>query len=267
MCCPIILKFGGAAVSEPAAFARIADLILERRRGGQPLVIVVSAMGSATDELFALAKQVHPNPPQRELDMLVSVGERVSISLLAMALDRRGVSAVSYTGSQAGIVTTAQHTHARIVDLRPVRIPPHLEAGQLVIVAGFQGVSESKEITTLGRGGSDTTAVALAAALGASHVEFYKDVDGVYDADPKRHPGALRLSELSYADALALVGRAEHAVLAPRCIRLAAVNAIPLEVRSFLKSPGTELGGTRIGQVGAPRPAAPVFEEEVEHAL
>ncbi|MFN4174875.1 MAG: aspartate kinase, partial [Parachlamydiaceae bacterium] len=174
----LVLKFGGASVAEPEHFSKIADIILYRKKEFNNIVVVVSAMGDTTNKLIDLAKKVNPNPPRREYDMLVSVGERISISLLAMALALKGQDAISFTGSQSGIITTEEHSEARIIDVKPNRLQPHLQAGKVVIVAGFQGVSKSGEITTLGRGGSDTTAVALAVALKAEKVEFYKDVIG-----------------------------------------------------------------------------------------
>ena len=185
----LVMKFGGASVREAKSFITIADLIIERAKVHQESVVVVSAMGGATDQLLTLAQEIHPEPPRRELDMLISVGERVSISLLAMALSLRGREAVSFTGSQSGIITCENHTDARIVDVRPSRLLPILKKGQIAIVAGFQGVSRTGEITTLGRGGSDTTAVALAVALDAPVVEFYKDVPGS-SLDPQKDPKA-----------------------------------------------------------------------------
>ena len=228
----IILKFGGAAVSSPERFACIADIVLARRTRYARVVVAVSAMGDTTDELIALAHRVHPNPPRREMDMLVSVGERISMSLLAMALDAKGTHARSFTGSQSGILTTADHAEARIVDVRPHRLVPHLDAGRIVIVAGFQGMSTTGEITTLGRGGTDTTAVALGVALGASKVEFFKDVKGIYDSDPKRNTAARLLERLTYAEAFTLM-RSGAQVLHDRCVLLAQANALPLHVLPF----------------------------------
>ena len=180
------MKFGGASVATTASFAHIADLILEKKRVYRRVVVVVSAMGNTTDQLITLAKEVNVNPPKREYDMLVSVGERISISLLAMALAAKNHQAYSFTGSQSGIITCGRHTDARIIDVRPHRLIPVLESGSVAIVAGFQGVSMNGEITTLGRGGSDTSAVALGIALGAEKVLFFKDVGGVFEKDPKR---------------------------------------------------------------------------------
>lgn len=251
----VVMKFGGAAVATPEAFGEIAAIIERRLQDFSSVVAVVSAMGDMTNQLVRLATSVHPQPPKREMDMLVSVGERISISLLAMALAKRGQEAVSFTGSQSGILTTSDHTDARILGVRPHRLLPHLEAGRVVIVAGFQGVSEEREITTLGRGGSDTTAVALAVALEAAQVEFYKEVDGIYEMDPNHFPRARRIEALTYTEARAICDRAAHPILHPRAVALAETNNLPLLVRSF----HTDEGGTWIR--GAATPAlAPVFE-------
>jgi len=236
----LIMKFGGASVSDTKAFDRVANIVKNRTSEYDALVVVVSAMGNMTNHLIGLAEQVHPNPPQREYDMLISVGERVSVSLLAMALHHKGVEAISFTGSQSGILTSSEHTSARIIDVRPVRLWEHLQMGKVVIVAGFQGVSFEKEITTLGRGGSDTSAVALAVALDAEKVEFYKDVAGIYSEDPKLNPNATLKKHLTYSDALALNLNA-NPILHPRCIELAKKNSLPLSILSFKNSslPGT----------------------------
>ena len=228
----LVLKFGGASVSTPDKFSKIAEIICERRRFIPAIVVAVSAMGNSTNEFIALAKEVHPNPPARELDMLVSVGERISMSLLAMALHAQGVSARSLTGSQCGIITSNNHTEAKILEVRPRRIENTLQEGHIAIVAGFQGMSQAGEITTLGRGGTDTTAVALAASLGAHHVEFYKDVDGVYEEDPKISPTATLCPFLNYQDALALMHQGAK-VLHDRCIELARKNNVYLHVLPF----------------------------------
>jgi aspartate kinase len=227
----VVMKFGGASVATPDHFGQIADLIRQRKEDHH-VVVVISAMAGETDKLISLAKQVNPNPPQREQDMLISVGERISISLLAMALAKEGIDAISFTGSQAGVITCLRHSEARIVEVRPHRLIPHLEKGKIVIVAGFQGVSRAGEITTLGRGGSDTSAVALGVALKAP-VEFYKDVGGIYESDPKKDPAAKQLKSLSYEKALDIVTKGQHPVLHPRCIELARKNGVSLIVRSF----------------------------------
>jgi aspartate kinase len=195
----VVQKYGGSSVADAERLGRVADRVAETARAHR-VVVVVSAMGKTTDELYELARAVSPAPPRRELDMLLSCGERVSMALLAMALERRGVEAISFTGSQSGIITNDRHSGARIIEVRPVRIEDELARGRVVIVAGFQGMSYRREITTLGRGGSDTTAVALAAALGASWCEICSDVDGVYSADPRLVPGARRLPEVSYGE-------------------------------------------------------------------
>ena len=192
----LVMKFGGASVASPEHFSRIASLIISRLKDYSRIIIVVSAMKGATDKLIDLAKEVHPNPPEREFDMLVSVGERISIALLAMALAKQNQEAISFTGSQSGIVTCERHTDARIIEVRPHRLLEPLDKGKIVIVAGFQGVSRSGNITTLGRNGSDTTAVALAAAFKAD-VELYKDEGGIYTEDPKINPQAKLLPFLN----------------------------------------------------------------------
>lgn len=228
-----ILKFGGASVSGPKAFHSVAKLIAQKVSMGREVVVVISAMANVTDQLQALARQVHPNPPRRELDMMLSAGERVSTALLAMALNQEGVEAVSFTGSQSGIITSEDHANARILEVKPHRVLEALNEGKVVIVAGFQGVSRSKEITTIGRGGSDITAIALAAALGAPMVEFYKDVPGIFHVDPKSQKKPIPLKALSYEEAL-LLSKEGDKVLHSRCIELAEKNGIQLLVRSFL---------------------------------
>ncbi len=240
---PCIMKFGGASVAEPHCFLSIAELITEKLKKNAHLVVVVSAMGDTTNRLLDLAKSVHPNPPRREQDMLVSVGERISISLLAMALARHGCEAMSFTGSQSGIITNEDHSDAKIVEVRPKRIIETLERGQVAIVAGFQGVSRKGEITTLGRGGSDTTAVALGAALGSEVVEFYKDVGGIFESDPRLNPKARKLERLSYGEATGLMQGGAR-VLHSRCISLAERNGIQLQVYPFDKSRRFELGSS-----------------------
>jgi aspartate kinase len=229
----IVLKFGGASLHDLAHLERAAEIIAEKRREFARVVVVPSAMGKTTDELLNLAKSVSSIPPPREQDMLISVGERISMSLLAIALDKRGFSARSFTGSQAGVITTEEHTDAKIVDVRPQRILPYFERGDIVIVAGFQGVSSQGEITTLGRGGSDTSAVALAVALHAVKVEFYKDVQGIFSTDPKRDPGAALYTTLDYQEVLELIKDEKVKVLHPRAIKLAEKNHVPLHVLTF----------------------------------
>lgn len=196
----VVQKYGGSSVATPERLRQVAQRVAAAQKSGLRVVVVVSAMGKTTDELLALAKSISPSPSRRELDMLLSCGERISMALLAMALSELGVPAISFTGSQSGILTNDRHSGARIIEVRPVRIQDELARGQVVIVAGFQGMSYKREITTLGRGGSDTTAVALAAALGAKHCEIYSDVDGVYTADPRLVPAAGHIPQLGYAE-------------------------------------------------------------------
>lgn len=258
----LVMKFGGASVATPEHFAQIANIIISRMQEYQRVAVVVSAMGNTTDQLIALAKQVHPDPPRREYDMLLTVGERISIALLAMALGAKGKEAVSLTGSQSGIITCNRHCDARIVEVKPHRILSVLDAGKIAIVAGFQGVSRlSKEITTLGRGGSDTTAVALGIALEASHVEFFKDVQGIYSEDPKKNAQATLFPRLSYEEALDITQKGAK-VLHPRCIQLAQKNELGLFVRSFHTNSSLEQTGTHIGNGTRTIPKVfPCYEE------
>jgi len=196
----VVQKYGGSSVADVERIGLVADRVAATKAAGRDVVVVVSAMGDTTDELLALARRVSPNPSRRELDMLLSAGERIAMALLSMALNERGVPAVSFTGSQSGIITSDAHTNARIVEVRPFRVQDELLRGKVVIVAGYQGVSYKREVTTLGRGGSDTTAVALAAALEAEACEIYSDVAGVYSADPRVVPEARRLAEISYEE-------------------------------------------------------------------
>jgi aspartate kinase len=204
----VVQKYGGSSVADVARLHQVAREVVARHRAGDRLVVVVSAMGKTTDSLIAQARQVAPNPPRRELDMLVTAGERIAMALLSMAICEAGEQAISFTGSQSGIITDESHQNARIVEVRPYRLREELARGRIVIVAGYQGVSRAREITTLGRGGSDTTAVALAAALNAQACEIYSDVDGVYSADPNVCPQATLLRELRYEtmQAMAAVG-------------------------------------------------------------
>ncbi len=195
----VVQKYGGSSVSDAAAIKRVAQRIVATKKAGNSLVVAVSAMGDTTDELMDLAEQVSPVPSPRELDMLLTAGERISMALLAMAIGDLGHEARSFTGSQAGVITTSTHGSARIIDVTPGRIQQALDEGAIPIVAGFQGVSQdSKDITTLGRGGTDTTAVALAAALDADVCEIYTDVDGVFTADPRIVPTAKRVPHITY---------------------------------------------------------------------
>lgn len=228
----IVLKFGGASVATPFDFHQVAKIIQKKTQEAKHVVVVVSAMAKTTDDLISMAHLIHDAPPKRELDMLVSVGERISISLLAMALHKIGIDAVSLTGSQSGIITSQDHNQALILDIRPQRVLKLLNDNKVVIVAGFQGVSQNGEITTLGRGGSDTSAVALAVALKAPKVEFYKEVMGVYDKDPLKFTDAQFFDLLDYDEMIALCD-AGAKVLHARSVRLAKKNAIELEVKSF----------------------------------
>lgn len=251
----LVMKFGGASVATQTCFHKIAEIIIQRSLCEEKIVVVVSAMGNTTDQLLKLAREVHPNPPAREQDMLISVGERISISLLAMALSLQGKEAVSFTGSQSGIITCDNHSEAKIVGMRPTRVVDVLNKGQIAIVAGFQGVSRKGEITTLGRGGSDTSAVALAVALGAQKVEFYKDVDGIFNADPKKDKEAKLLPSLTYKEALALANGGAK-VLQARCIELAERNGVQLAIHSF-NNPSK--AGTVVG-VGSKRHSEMSYE-------
>jgi aspartate kinase len=231
----VVMKFGGTSVADPDRIAAVARRIAAAREGGARIVGVLSAMGDTTDELLDLAHQVSPHPQERELDMLVSVGERVSCALAAMALIELGLEAVSLTGSQAGIVTDTAHGKAKIVEVRGRRIHDALDRGAIVLVAGFQGVSTDAEITTLGRGGSDTTAVALAAALGADVCEIYTDVAGVFTADPRAVPSARKLKAVTYDEMLELAASGAR-VLQLRSVEFARSYGVKIHVRSSFSS-------------------------------
>ena len=226
----VVQKFGGSSVADVQKVRRVAERIAVTRKEGRRVCVVVSAMGKTTDELLALARQISGSPARRELDMLLTAGERISMALLAMALEELGVPAVSFTGSQAGILTDDRHASARIVEVRPVRVWEELDRGRVVIVAGFQGVSPRKEVTTLGRGGSDTTAVALAASLGAD-CEIYSDVDGIYTADPRVVTSPRRLDEISYEEMQELA-RAGAKVLNADAVEFAREKGITIHARA-----------------------------------
>ena len=196
----VVQKYGGSSVADAARLKQVADRVMRTRGEGHEVVVVVSAMGDTTDDLLGLAKQVSANPDRRELDMLLSAGERISMALLSMAIRELGGDAISFTGSQSGIITNDRHVDARIIEVRPFRVQDELARGKIVVIAGYQGVSYRREVTTLGRGGSDTTAVAMAAALGAEYCEICSDVDGVYTADPRIVPQASRIGTLSYEE-------------------------------------------------------------------
>ena len=267
----VVQKYGGSSLADPAALQRVADAIVARVQQGNKLVVVVSAMGGSTDALISLAGQISEEPKRRELDMLLSTGERVTMALLSMAIADRGVEAISFTGSQCGIMTNDVHTDARIIDVRPVRVADELQRGKVVIVAGFQGMSYTREITTLGRGGSDTTALALAAALDADHCEIYSDVEGVFSADPRLINDAQLLDRISFgsletlarngakvlhADAVAWARRAGIAFRARRtgsddlgtlvgAAGLGGVAAVTSSSKRRLIAPGEPLGALR----------------------
>ncbi|MBI3048480.1 MAG: aspartate kinase [Acidobacteria bacterium] len=196
----VVQKYGGTSVADVQKLRQVAERVMRTHRQGHQVVVVVSAMGDTTDELLAMAKQISPNPERRELDMLLSAGERISMALLSMAIRELGGDAISLTGSQSGIITNDRHVDARIIEVRPFRVQDALAQGKIVVIAGFQGVSYKKEVTTLGRGGSDTTAVAMAAALDAEYCEICSDVDGVYSADPRVVAAARRIGTLSYEE-------------------------------------------------------------------
>src|SRR5690606_8472130 len=238
----VVQKYGGSSVADVEKIRLVAERVARTRQEGKQVVVVVSAMGDTTDELLALARSVCENPSRRELDMLLTAGERISMALLSMALNALGVPAVSFTGSQSGIITNEAHTNARIVEVRPQRVFQALDEGKVVIVAGYQGVSRTREVTTLGRGGSDATAVALAAALGAEACEIYSDVDGVYSADPREVPGALRLDELSYEEMHALAESGAR-VLNAQAVEFARRAGVILHARQTFGSAAE----TRIG--------------------
>jgi aspartate kinase len=236
----VVQKYGGSSVADADGIKRVAQRIVATRKSGDSVVVVVSAMGDTTDELVDLATQVSPLPPGRELDMLLTAGERISMALLAMAIANLGLVGRSFTGSQAGVITDSAHGKARIIDVTPGRIRGALDDGAIPIVAGFQGVSQDgKDITTLGRGGSDTTAVALAAALGADVCEIYTDVDGIFTADPRIVPGARRIPRISYEEMLEMAACGAK-VLMLRCVEYARRYSIPIHVRSsFSNREGT----------------------------
>lgn len=236
----IVQKYGGSSVASDEKIRLVASRVLEAKRAGNDVVVVVSAMGSTTNELLELAGNVSDNPPTRELDMLLSAGERISMSLLSMALQREGVGAISLTGPQAGIHTTDRHFNANIERVDTERVTKELGEGRIVVVAGYQGMSPSGEVTTLGRGGSDTSAVALASALSAQECQIYSDVDGVYSADPRVVKGARRIDELSYVEMVELA-RHGASVLNTRAVEYARDHGVRLCARSTFEpdSPGT----------------------------
>ncbi|WP_370325860.1 aspartate kinase [Euzebya sp.] len=249
----IVQKYGGTSVADTDRIARVADRIARTKRAGNDVVVAVSAMGKTTDELIRQAEAISPHPPGRELDMLLTAGERISMALLAMAIQEEGLSARSFTGSQAGIITDTVHGKAKILDITPGRITEALAGGHVVIVAGFQGVSrETKDVTTLGRGGTDTTAVALAAALGAHVCEIYTDVDGVYTADPRIVPTARKVDHITAEEMLELAAHGAG-VLHTRSVEFGRNHGVDIHVRSsFSHHDGTWVharpGGTPMEQ-------------------
>ena len=236
----VVQKYGGSSVADADSVKRVARRIVEAKKAGNQVVVVVSAMGDTTDDLIDLANQVSPLPPARELDMLLTAGERISMAVLAMAIHDLGHEARSFTGSQAGVITDAEHGRAKIIDVTPGRIEGALEAGAIAIVAGFQGVSQTtKDITTLGRGGSDTTAVALAVALKADVCEIYSDVDGFFNADPRIEPRARKVPRISYEETLEMAAQGAK-ILHLRCVEYARRYDMPIHVRSsFSDKEGT----------------------------
>ena len=236
----IVQKYGGSSVADVASLHHVADRVVERKKQGYDVVVVVSAMGNSTDDLLTLAQEVCPTPPRRELDMLLTAGERISMSLLSMAIQDRGFDAISFTGSQSGILTNDRHVDARIIEVRPIRIQDELERGRIVIVAGFQGMSYKREVTTLGRGGSDTTAIALAAALDAEACEIYSDVDGVYNADPRAVPEASRLNVVDFETMLEMA-RFGAKVLHAEAVEFARERGIALLARATRGGAGQTL--------------------------
>lgn len=259
---PLVLKFGGASFVSLEDFTSVALSIKRiKEEVKRPLIIVVSAMKSQTDSFMKMAYQLHATPPERELDMLVSVGERISMSMLAMALDNIGEKAISFTGSQSGIITCTSHAKAKIIDVKPWRVVEALSANAIVVIAGFQGVSTAKEITTLGRGGSDTTAVAIACSLGSPHVVFFKDVGAIYEEDPKLNPASRKIPFLSYEETLKIVQNPQfHSILHPRSVLLAQKNGIPLYVRGLLK----DNEGSWVGVKTRTPQQTPIFETELQ---
>ncbi|MFT2016212.1 aspartate kinase [Streptomyces sp. 796.1] len=252
----VVQKYGGSSVADAEGIKRVAKRIVEAKKNGHQVVVVVSAMGDTTDELIDLAQQVSPIPAGREFDMLLTAGERISMALLAMAIKNLGHEALSFTGSQAGVITDSVHNKARIIDVTPGRIRDALDQGAVAIVAGFQGVSQvKKDITTLGRGGSDTTAVALAAALDAEVCEIYTDVDGVFTADPRVVKKARKINEIAFEDMLELAASGSK-VLHLRCVEYARRHNIPIHVRSSFS-----------GHVGTWVRNKPEGEEGMEQAI
>jgi aspartate kinase len=241
----VVQKYGGSSVADADRIRRVAERIVATKKQGNDVVVVVSAMGDTTDDLMDLAQQVCPAPPPRELDMLLTAGERISNALVAMAIESLGAQARSFTGSQAGVITTGTHGNAKIIEVTPGRLRTALDEGRIVLVAGFQGVSQdTRDVTTLGRGGSDTTAVALAAALDADVCEIYTDVDGIFSADPRIVHNARRLDAVTFEEMLEMAACGAK-VLMLRCVEYARRYNIPVHVRSsYSDKPGTVVKGS-----------------------
>ena len=255
----VVQKYGGSSVADVTRMKQVAERVMRTRAQGHDVVVVVSAMGDATDDLLALAKQVSPNPDRRELDMLLTAGERISMALLSIAIRELGGDAISFTGSQSGIITNDRHVDARIIEVRPYRVQDELARGKIVVIAGYQGVSYRRDVTTLGRGGSDTTAVALAAALGAEYCEICSDVDGVYTADPRVVADAKRIGTLSYEETQELAESGAK-VLNAQAVEFAKEKGIAIFARataSPLPGPDPSEDGTVVRR-DAVRPAGTV---------
>jgi aspartate kinase len=252
----VVQKYGGSSVADVARIRQVAERVVRTKRAGHDVVVVVSAMGDTTDDLLSLAKQVSPNPERRELDMLLTAGERISMAVLSMAIRELGGDAISFTGSQSGIITNDRHVDARIVEVRPFRVQDELARGKIVVVAGYQGVSYRREVTTLGRGGSDTTAVAMAAALGAEWCEICSDVDGVYTADPRVVAQARRIGTLSYEETQELAESGAR-VLNAQAVEFAKEKGIAIYARATagpLPGPDPSSDGTVVRQHGPRMP-------------
>jgi aspartate kinase len=266
----IVMKFGGTSVGSVDLIQRVTERVVHAREAGNDVIVVVSAMGETTDDLLAMAAQITEVPDPRELDMLLTAGERITMSLLGIALNARGCRAASFTGSQAGIMTDTQHGAAKITEIRPKRILEALEQGSVVILAGFQGLSTDYEITTLGRGGSDLTAVAMAGAVGAEVCEIYTDVDGVFTADPRAVPTARKIDRIDY-DEMSELAAAGAKVLQPRSVEMARRHGVRIHVRStFTDTPGTwvqdrseEMEGVMISGVALDTDEAKVTIDDV----
>ena len=264
----VVQKYGGSSMAGPEKIRAVAERIMRTWAAGRAVCVVVSAMGDTTDDLLASAKRLSPNPPRRELDMLLSAGERIAMALLCIALRELGGDAISFTGSQSGIITNDRHSDARIIEVRPFRVQDELARGKIVVVAGYQGVSYKKEVTTLGRGGSDSTAVAMAAALGAEWCEICSDVDGVYSADPRVVPEARRIGELSYEE-MQEMAEGGARVLNAQAVEFAKEKNIAIYARATAQAPpetGGNIDGTVVRRFAPRRPgsvAAVVSERDV----